>query len=256
MILNQIAARKKIEVEEEKRRRPVSTLKEILKKTPPARNFKEAISDRGCAIIAEVKQRSPSRGLIRESFDPCEIAGTYETNGAAAISVLTDEPFFGGDKDYLSRIKERVRLPLLRKDFIIDPYQVYETKCLGGDAILLIARLLGKDLEDYIALAESLGMFSLVEVHSREELDVALAAGAEMIGINNRDLRTFATDLKTSLELTPLIPQDRIIVGESGIHSRADIEVLMKAGIRAFLVGETLMSAKDMGAKLRELLGR
>lgn len=256
MILNRIAAGKRIEVEEDKKRRPVSTLKEIIKKSPPVRNFKEAISTRGCAIIAEVKQKSPSRGLIREGFDPCQIAATYEANGAAAISVLTDEPFFGGHKDDLSRIRERVRLPLLRKDFIIDPYQVYETKCLGGDAILLIARLLGKDLEDYIGLAESLGLFPLVEVHSRQDLGVALAAGAEMLGINNRDLDTFATDLKTSFALTPLIPKDKIIVGESGIRSREDIEVLMETGIHAFLVGETLMRANDVGAKLRGLLPR
>jgi indole-3-glycerol phosphate synthase len=194
--------------------------------------------------------------LIRENFDPFEIAGIYEENGAAAISVLTDESFFGGHKNYLSRIKERVSLPLLRKDFIIDPYQVYETKCIGGDAILLITSLLGKELRDYIHLAESIGLFPLVEVHSAEELHIALAAGAEMIGINNRDLKTFETDLKTSLELMPLVPRDRILVGESGIHSRKDIEVLMGAGIRAFLIGETLMKADDIGAKLRELLGR
>jgi indole-3-glycerol phosphate synthase len=256
LILNQIAACKRIEVEEDKRRRPFSTLMEIIEKIPPARDFKEAISTQECAIIAEVKQKSPSRGLMRESFDPCEIAGAYEAYGATAISVLTDEPFFGGQKEDLSRIREKVRLPLLRKDFIIDPYQVYETKCLGGDAILLIARLLGKDLGDYIGLAESLGLFPLVEIHSREELDMALAAGAVMIGINNRDLMTFDTDLKTSIELTPLIPKGRIVVGESGIHSRADIMVLMEAGIRAFLVGETLMRANDMAAKFGELLGR
>jgi indole-3-glycerol phosphate synthase len=256
MILNQIVARKRAEVEEDRKRKPLPVLKETLEKAPPARNFREAISTPGCAIIAEVKRKSPSKGLIRETFDPCEVARLYEANGAAAISVLTDETFFGGHKDYLSQIKENVSLPLLRKDFIIDPYQVYETKCIGGDAILLIAGLLGKELDHYIGLAESLGLFPFVEVHSREELETALAAGAKMIGINNRDLRNFATDLKTCLELTPLVPKDRILVGESGIQTRADVEALMKVGIHAFLVGEALMRADDIGAKLRELLGR
>lgn len=256
MILDQIATWKRIEVEEDRKRKPLSALQEALKKTPPARNFREAISTSSCAIIAEVKRKSPSKGLIREKFDPSEVARIYEANGAAAISVLTDEAFFGGHKGYLSQIKENVSLPLLRKDFIIDPYQVYETKCIGGDAILFIAGLLGKELDHYIGLAESLGLFPFVEVHSREELETALAAGAQMIGINNRDLRNFATDLKTCLKLTPLVPKDKILVGESGIQTRADIELLMKTGIRAFLVGEALMRAGDMGAKLRELLGR
>jgi indole-3-glycerol phosphate synthase len=256
MILDQIAELKAGEVEEDKKRRPLSIVQEELKNSPPKRDFRKAVTDRDCAIIAEVKRKSPSQGTIRNDFDPLEIAHIYERNGAAAISVLTDEPFFGGRKEFLPRIRERVGLPLLRKDFIIDPYQVYETKLLGGDAILLIARLLGEKLADYIRLAESIHLFPLVEVHSTEDLEIALAAGADLIGINNRDLNTFETGLQISLHLTSLIPKGRSVIAESGIRSRKEIEILMGAGIRAFLIGETLMKSNDIGTKLRELMGR
>jgi indole-3-glycerol phosphate synthase len=204
-----------------------------------------------------VKSRSPSRGRIREDFDPFKIAAIYQENGAAAVSVLTDEEFFEGDRRYLSGIRKAVDLPLLRKDFIIDPYQIYETRMLGGDALLLIARLLAEEhLREYIRLAESVDLSPLVEVHTREELDKALASGAEIIGINNRDLKTFSTDLGVTLDLAPFIPGDRLVVSESGINTRGDIEILMKAGIHSFLVGEALMRAEDIGGKLRELLDR
>jgi len=214
-----------------------------------------AINRLPCSIIAEVKRRSPSKGRIRGDFDPLKIAALYQENGAVAVSVLTDEEFFGGHRTYLSAIREVVDIPLLRKDFIIDPYQIYETRALGGDALLLIASLLEGQLEEYIHLAQKVGLATLVEVHTREELEKALAADAEIIGINNRDLKTFSTDLRITLELAPSIPEDRIVVSESGINTREDIETLMQAGVHSFLVGEALMRAEDIGRKLRELLG-
>lgn len=256
MILDRIVKSKKMEVEESRKLYPLSAVQEALKDITPARNFKKALMDAEGAVVAEVKRRSPSKGTIRIDFDPLEIADVYEKNGAAAISVLTDEPFFGGKKEFLTKIKEKVRLPVLRKDFIIDPYQVYETKRLGADAILFIVRLLQNELAEYLRLAERLDLFPLVEVHSAEDLDSALAAGAELIGINNRDLSTFETGMQTSLRLMPLIPKGKIVVAESGIQSRQDIQILMQAGIQAFLVGEILMAAGDIGKKLRELKGR
>jgi len=256
MILDQIVKTKRMEVEESKTLYPLSAVREGLKNMAPARNFKKALLDRKCAIIAEVKRKSPSRGTIRNDFDPLEIAAIYEKNGAAAVSVLTDEPFFGGKKESLTKIKGKILLPVLRKDFIIDPYQVYETRRLGADAILFIARLLQEELGDYIRLAEALDLISLVEVHSAEDLALALAAGAELIGINNRDLATFETGLETSLKLASLVPRGRIAIAESGIQSRNDIEILLEAGIHAFLIGEALMKADDIAEKLRELRGR
>ena len=256
MILDQIVDTKKREVEENKARYPLSAVKEGLKNIAPGRDFQKALADKECAVIAEVKHKSPSRGIIRNDFNPLEIAGVYEKNGAAAVSVLTDEPFFGGRNEFLTKIKGAIGLPVLRKDFIIDPYQVYETKRLGADAILFIARILKNDLKDYIHLARELGLSPLVEIHSPQDLDRSLAAGADLIGINNRDLATFETGLKTSLNLAALIPKGKIVVAESGIRSRKDVETLMQGGIHAFLVGETLMKADDLAKKLKELLGR
>ncbi len=256
MILDRIVAAKKEEVAHLKRTRPVAELKAAIRDIPLPRDFRAAISGRSCAVIAEVKRRSPSKGILREDFDHVKIASTYEENGAAAISVLTDRDFFGGDKNYLADIKKTVLLPLLRKDFTVDPYQVYETRSLKGDALLLIAGILEKgEMEDYIALSASLGLAAVVEVHSREDLDTALAGGAAIIGINNRDLKTFKTDIKTSLYLATHVPPDKTVISESGIHTRKDIETLMQAGIHAFLIGETLMRAGNIGEKLRELMG-
>ena len=256
MILDKIISVKKEEVAHLKQARPLHELKAILLDLPPVRDFRKAISVKECAIIAELKRRSPSRGILREDFDPIKIASIYERNGAAAVSVLTDKHFFGGDKKYLGDIRENVSLPLLRKDFIIDAYQIYETRSLGGDALLLIAYLLEeKQLKEYIHLAGSLGLSALVEIHSCDELDKALAAEACIIGINNRDLKTFSIDLKTSLDIAPHIPADKIVISESGIHTRRDIEVLMKAGIHVFLIGEILMLSDNIGKKLRELSG-
>lgn len=257
MILDKITEAKRDEVAHLKSVRPLQELRDVIADLPSPRNFPEAISGRQCSIIAEIKRRSPSKGLLREDFHPARIALIYEESGASAISVLTDNVFFGGHETHLADIRECVRLPLLRKDFIIDLYQIYETRYLQGDALLLIAGIMEKEkLRDYSGLARSLGLSVLCEVHSEEELDKALASDARFIGINNRDLMTFSVDLNTSINLAASVPADRIIVSESGIHSRSDIETLTKAGIHAFLIGETLMASDDMGRKLRELLGR
>ena len=257
MILDKIIQVKKEEVAYRKRIRPLEELQHAIMDIPSPGNFYEAISSPECAIIAEVKRRSPSKGVLREDFDPVRIALLYEECGAAAVSVLTDRAFFGGADTHLADIKKSVRLPLLRKDFIIDFYQIYETRYLQSDAILLIAGILEKEqLREYSSLAQSLGLSVLCEVHTGGELDKALACEARIIGINNRDLTTFSVDLNTSISLAASIPADRIIVSESGIHNRQDIEILTKAGIHAFLIGESLMQSADMGEKLRELLGK
>jgi indole-3-glycerol phosphate synthase len=257
MILDKIIEVKKEEVTHLKRMRPLQEFKHAIMDLPSPGNFHEAISGRECAIIAEVKKRSPSKGVLREDFDPVLIALLYEESGAAALSVLTDKAFFGGDETHIAAIKECVRLPLLRKDFIIDLYQIYETRYVQADAILLIAGILEKEqLREYSGLAQSLGLSVLCEIHSEGELDRALASDAKFIGINNRDLTTFTVDLKTSINLAASIPADRIIVSESGIRTRQDIETLTKAGIHAFLIGETLMTSDNMRRKLRELLGK
>ncbi|MCX5846276.1 MAG: indole-3-glycerol phosphate synthase TrpC [Deltaproteobacteria bacterium] len=256
MILDKIIIAKKEEVARLNRTMPLSELKAAIRYLSSPRDFRGAISGKTCAIIAEVKRRSPSRGILREDFDPVKIASLYEGNGAAAISVLTDREFFGGDTSFLTDIKNIVSLPLLRKDFIIDPYQIYETRRLNGDALLLIAGILEEEqLREYIRLTESLGLSALVEVHSRGEVNKALIAGATLIGINNRDLKTFSTDLSTSFNIAQHIPADKVIISESGINTREDIEMLMKAGIHAFLIGESLMCSQNIGLKLKELRG-
>ncbi|HPQ42693.1 MAG TPA: indole-3-glycerol phosphate synthase TrpC [Syntrophales bacterium] len=256
MILDRIVQVKRKEVERLRMSTSLDAMREAALDRPTPRSFEAAVSGSDCAVIAEVKRSSPSKGRIREDFDPLAIASLYEENGAAAISVLTDETFFEGKNAYLSEIKKRVSIPLLRKDFIIDAYQICETRIIGADAVLLIAAILeGPDLEHLIDLAETLELASLVEVHSRHELERALAAGAQIIGINNRNLQTFSTDLNTSLELAPLIPEGKVKISESGIEGRGDMERLMTGGIHTFLVGETLMKAPDPGAALRGLLG-
>jgi indole-3-glycerol phosphate synthase len=230
-------------------------LEKTIGELPPCRNFRQAISSDTCAIIAEVKCASPSLGRLMADFDPVRIAGIYEQNGAVAISVLTDEKYFAGEKSYIARIKQNVKLPILRKDFIIDTIQLYETRAISADAVLLISRILEQKLAKFILLAKELGLSQLVEVHTVEELYLALKAGAEIIGINNRNLDTFVTDIRTSRELINQIPPNKIVVAESGISARADIESLMQVGIHSFLIGEALMKAPDIGKKLRELKG-
>lgn len=207
-------------------------------------------------MIAEVKKASPSKGLIRPDFEPVTIAKTYESAGASAISVLTDEKYFQGSIEYLKSIRQAVDLPLLRKDFVIDAYQIYEARAAGADAILLIVAALSREqLVEFGGLARELGMGALIEVHTAEELDVALSTDEPIIGINNRNLQTFETTLDTTIELASRIPSDRVIVSESGIFTRADVERLTAAGVDAILVGESLMREPDPGVKVRELLG-
>ena len=256
-ILEEIYKHKLSEVAEDKKRVSLETLKEQCKKKQKARSFGAALkSSTNIRIIAEIKKASPSLGIIREDFNPVEIARIYEASGAAAISVLTDEKFFQGSLSYLTDVKKTVNLPILRKDFIIDAYQIYEARSSGADAILLIAALLSKEeIQRYLELAGELDMDCLVEVHSETELKKVLQTNAHIIGINNRDLATFKTDLETTLRLRPMIPAGKIVVSESGIKSRADVEKLMKEGVDAILVGETLMKSDDISSKLRELLG-
>ncbi len=255
MILDKIIETKKEEVARLKKETSEAQLKKSIVGLQPCRDFKKALQSDACNIIAEVKCASPSRGMLVSDFDPLKIAQIYEHNGAAAISILTDEKYFSGHKDYLKKIRQQVTLPLLRKDFIIDPIQIYETRSIGADAILLIVRVLGKKLAEFIALSGEIGLSPLVEVHSKEELDLALTAGAEIIGINNRNLDTFVTDIETSRRLKARIPEDKIVMAESGIRERKDIESLMQAGIHAFLIGEHLVIAPDIGKKLRAFKG-
>jgi len=255
MILDKIIETKKEEVARLKQTTSVSALQNTIAGLPACRDFRAAISGRACSIIAEVKCASPSRGRLVEYFEPLKIARAYEQNGAAAISVLTDEKYFLGHKDYLTQIKREVHIPILRKDFIIDPIQVYETRSIGADAVLLIVRVLGERLAEFIALAKALDLQPLTEVHTQNELNVALAAGADIIGINNRNLDTFVTDINTSRILKQQIPSDKTVVAESAIKGHDDIEYLSEVGINAFLIGEALVVAPDIGGKLREFLG-
>jgi indole-3-glycerol phosphate synthase len=207
-------------------------------------------------VIAEVKKGSPSKGVIRADFDPLEIARIYQDNGATCLSVLTDEHFFLGHLAYLAQIREQVSLPLLRKDFIFDPYQIYQARAAGADAILLIAAMLDLgQLREFTAIARELFLDVLLEVHDERELETALKTDCRMIGINNRNLRTFEVDIATSERLAAQIPEGRIIVAESGITRREEIVRLMENGVQAFLIGESLMREDNIGEKLRELLG-
>jgi len=255
MILDTIIETKKEEVARLKKQTSISALEKTIAQIEPCRNFRQALISEDCNIIAEVKCASPSRGRLVANFDPVRIAGVYEENGAVAISVLTDEKYFAGHKNYLTQIRQKVNLPLLRKDFIIDPLQIYESRAVGADAILLIVHILGKKLSEFILLSKELGLSSLVEVHTEKELDLALDADAEIIGINNRNLDTFVTDIETSHRLRARIPEGFIVVAESGIMSRADIDILMQANIHAFLIGEALITAPDIGKKLRTFKG-
>lgn len=261
MILEEILTHKRQEVEAARRLVPPAELRARaadLEERPRGfvRALKAGRESGRTTIIAEVKKGSPSKGVIRPDFDPVEIARTYESCGAACLSVLTDERFFLGHLRYLAAIREVVRLPLLRKDFLYDPYQLWEARVAGADAVLLIAAALGlSELRDLTAQARELGLDVLLEVHDEKELETALQVPVELIGINNRDLRTFVTDLGATERLIPRIPADRMVVSESGIRDRKDILRLQQAGAHVFLVGESLMRETDFGAKLRELIG-
>lgn len=259
-ILKKILVHKCEEVEAAKARTPLSSLRDAIRDLPPTLGFERrlrAVADEGTAIIAEVKKGSPSRGVIRADFDHLQIARIYEENGAACLSVLTDERFFLGHLDYLREIRAVSSIPLLRKEFVYDPYQVYEARAAGGDAILLIAAMLEPpQIVDLASLASELSLDVLLEVHDERELETALSTTISLIGINNRNLRTFVTDLGATERLTALIPDNRFVVAESGINGRADIARLSAAGARAFLIGESMMRESDIGAKLRELHGK
>ena len=257
MILDTIIAHKQKELKIEAEQVPLTKLKSKLANLPPTKDFRAAIAQSdNINLIAEVKKKSPSKGIIREDFDPIQIAETYAENGAAAISVLTDVRFFDGRLDYLSSIRQVVDVPLLRKDFTIDPYHIYQARVAGADAILLIVAALTKDqLREFMDIAESLSLASLVEVHTDTELEIALDVGAEIIGINNRDLRTFHTDLATTFSLQEFLPTGKVVVSESGIYTRADVESLREVGVNAILVGESLMRSPDIGEQVRKLIG-
>jgi len=256
MILSKILEQTQKDLARRKNRVSPAELDEAISLQPPARDFAASLrSTAQPVIIAEVKKASPSKGLIRSDFDPVAIARRYEECGASAVSVLTEEHFFQGRLDYLMRIRQAVSIPLLRKDFIIDSYQVYEARAAGADAYLLIAAALEtKLMRELIDLGKTLGMHALVEVHTEEELNRALRASASIVGVNNRNLKTFKTDITTTLQLRPLIPDSIVTVSESGISTPADIQRLRACGIDAFLIGESLMHEADPGLKLAEFL--
>jgi indole-3-glycerol phosphate synthase len=260
-ILEEILRHKADEVAERRRQRPLAELQRLVHDLPPSRDFVGALRVTGAGgkggprVIAEIKKASPSKGVIRPDFDPVAIARTYAANGAKALSVLTDATYFQGHLSFLERISQAVTLPLLRKDFTIDAYQVYESRLAQADAVLLIvAALENGQLAELLALAQELDLAALLEVHTAYEVERILPLQPSLIGINNRDLRTFQTDLETTLRLRPLIPPDVVVVSESGISTTEDMARLREKGVHAFLIGESLMRAADPGVKLRELL--
>jgi len=257
MILDEIVSHKQSELAAVKQKTPLQDIMQRASQTAPPLSLATALRRNGIGIIAEVKKASPSRGVIRADFDPVKIARAYAAGRAAAISVLTESRYFQGSLDYLLAVNKALgntRPPLLRKDFIFDPYQVYEARAYGADALLLITAILtSQRLHELLSLSRRLGMECLVEVHDEAELDIALQNGAKIIGINNRDLRTFKTDIAVTARLRPLIPADKIVVSESGIASREDIRKMQGFGVNAVLIGEALMSAPDIKRKLREL---
>jgi indole-3-glycerol phosphate synthase len=256
-ILDEIVAWKRTELADARRRMPLDELEAQAAEAPPARDFRAALAPPGpIRLIAEVKKASPSAGVLRPDFDPVAIARTYQAHGAACLSVLTDAKFFQGHLTYLARIRASVAIPLLRKDFTIDEYQVVEARMAGADAILLIAEILADDLlRSLRERAEAFGMAALVEFHDPANLPRVLDSGARLVGINNRDLSRFVTDLDLTLRLRDRIPPGVTLVSESGIRSRADVLRLEEAGVDAILVGESLMRSADPGLAVETLLG-
>ena len=256
-ILQRILETKAEEVAARSRELDLESLTHIAAEQPPARGFAarlRAAAISGPAVIAEVKKASPSAGVIRPDFQPAAIASSYERGGAACLSVLTDEQYFQGCDAYLSQARAACALPVLRKDFLVTPWQVWESRALGADCVLLIVAALERDrLQELDGLAREAGLDVLVEVHDESELEAALATGAELVGVNNRDLHHFTTDLGTTERLRPRVPQDRTLVTESGIHTHEDVNRLRRAGADAFLVGEAFMRAEDPGMALRQL---
>ncbi len=257
-ILQTILRRKTEEIAERSQQVSVQEMAERAQSAGNVRGFIAAIEKRiggnQSAVIAEIKKASPSKGILRENFNPAAIAETYHQHGAACLSVLTDKDFFQGSEEYLQQARGACSLPVIRKDFIIDPYQVYEARAINADCILLIVAALDDDgLEQLLDLAHELRMDVLMEVHDDAELERALATGARLIGINNRNLRTFETRLSTTIDMLDRIPDDRIVVTESGIHTREDVRLMRDHNVHAFLVGEAFMRADDPGDKLAEL---
>jgi indole-3-glycerol phosphate synthase len=256
MFLEKIVQIKKEEIDKRKASLPLRELKRRIKYLPPPRNLADRISQNGpIALIAEIKFASPSLGVIKKDADITRIVSEYEKGGASAISVLTEPHFFRGDLSYLHQVKEETTLPLLQKDFILDPFQIYEGRAQGADAILLIASLLSREqLGDFVELTEELDMCPLVEIHNESDLKKTSTLDLPFIGINNRDLRTLEVDLATTLRLGREIPRETLVISESGIKSPKDVKLLRKAGVKGILVGEILMRSPDPGSKIRELL--
>jgi len=258
MILDRIVEEKRKEIEKAKK---LLSLTELIKKSPSFigqhRGFKEAVSQPDkINLIAEIKKASPSKGLLREDFDPLDIARIYEASGACALSLLTDKKFFQGELSYLKPVREAVKLPILRKDFIIDKYQIYESLCAGADSILLIVQLLSeKQLSEFYSLCTKLNLEAVCEVHNEEDLDRALCQDAMIIGINNRNLQTFEEDLQVSARLAKRIPEGKIVISESAIKISEDVKFLQDLGVNAVLIGEAFMRSADIEAKVKELMG-
>lgn len=259
MFLDKIVAVKREEVERLKERTSVAALGREIASLPQTRGFRQALVERArrpMGLIAEVKKASPSKGLIRPDFDPVALAAAYERAGADCLSVLTDGPHFQGSNGYLTAVREAVSVPLLRKDFTIDPIHIYEARAIGADAILLIAAILTKaQIRSFLAEAADLGLDAIVEVHDRAELDVALDVGASLVGINNRNLKTFVTDLAVTEELMRHVPADAFVVSESGLSAPTDIERVRAAGARAVLIGEHFMRQPDVAEAVTRLMG-
>ncbi|WP_026487251.1 indole-3-glycerol phosphate synthase TrpC [Caldanaerobius polysaccharolyticus] len=262
MILDEIVAYKRLEIEEEKKRFPFEKLIKAATPSPScnARNFKRALKPRygdaegtSISIIAEIKKASPSKGVIRQDVDPVTLARLYQAGGADAVSVLTERKFFLGEDKFVTEVKNAISLPVLRKDFIVDKYQLYQSKVIGADAVLLIVAVLGRDVREYYELARSLGLDCLVEVHDEQEVDIAVESGADIIGINNRDLRDFTVNLKNTEKLIKKIPDDVVKVSESGIKTSDDIRYLRSMGVDGVLIGETFMRSADVISAIKEL---
>ena len=256
-ILDKIVAKKRKEIAESRARTPLASVQQSAADAPSPKDFLGALqASHGIGLIAEIKKASPSKGLIREDFDPPSIAKTYTAHGASCISILTDETFFQGSLSYLQQVRAVVDTPLLRKEFILDTYQIYEARAAGADAVLLIAEILtATELAHFSDLAQQLGMVALIELYDPDNLPAVLATGTPLIGVNNRDLRTFEVDLGHTVRLRDQIPENILLVGESGIHSREDALYLQEHGVNAMLVGESLMREENIGYAVDRLLG-
>lgn len=257
MFLDKIVNHKKLTLQEKKKTFPLEEVKKLARNCPPVRDFKESLKNNTGreVIIAEIKRASPSKGLICKEEEPENRALVYQESGAAAISVLTEEKYFLGSLKDLNKVKSAVDIPVLRKDFIVDQYQLYESRGEGADAVLLITSILPDiELSSFIEICRKLSMAALVEVHTRDELQRALACGAEIIGINNRNLETFQTNIKVTIDLCSEVPPDVLLISESGIGSNEDIKKLKEKGVYTFLIGEALMDNQNPGQKIKELL--